>query len=975
MSHNLGPVRPVNRVIGPDSGNPATSGNVWLDDSLSPSVSVPAHGSVKFVILHFTNAIFPSGNRLEVALGNGQIDEFDGSSGMDFFTRPVKVTDGQNVEVRYITDGNSSGGVTLLEYGQAEEYDSGGDLSKVNPDAFLHENPYREPRFETRGGGTRWDNVACLSPATNPLIQAAKSVGIIFMVHDGHVSSCSGTLIQPDLFLLSGHCADSASNIEARSGSVCFSFATNCDNSKPTSYEPLFFKVTERVVVEVDGSGSAQDGDYDYALLRLSGNPTAHGIPPATIRLDLPAIGEPAFAIHHPNGTVKKITSASVNPRITEVTPLSQILRLENIDLKGGSSGSGLFDANGQLIGLNNWVGGANSINGILRRIANPPDISIPRDVMIVMDRSGSMDDVGLSGELKIEEAKDAGSLFVQLIRNNQGDKIGMVSFSTSASNPIDFTLKDVTPPNKMNLVGSPPDYSGGSIGGLTAGGATSIGDGVRAALTQFDNSRTSDKAILLLTDGLQNRDPLIQNIETQIGNTRLCIIGYGTDANLDGSLLTRLAWDYNGSYAVARNKMELSKFFAICFGEIFADGAVVDPFHTLPAGSEMADPVTINICEEQSITVVLGWDKPHNNLSLQLISPNGKTLLPDAPNVVSDSGKTWAFMRIQLPFETERAGQWKIEVFRPQGSVIEFATHNTNRSIKYFLNVVAQGGAKLKNLSSRKRVYTGDDIFPKLRLQYPNNTIPANIKMELTLTRPGQSLGNLVVKEGLKTSTIIAGDAIPARYKTLKDIETQNGGTLVSFTEQEFELLNIFEEGKTLEPSGIYGKILTNITQKEGHYTFKVNAAYGQGCLSSREANWAIYVSVGIDPDNTDVKTQIIETLPGGKQRVTISFTPKDKYGNYLGPGKLGELTVFPAAGNELTGDISDLENGTYVQEVIKEADPTTIPGITIVQDERPPILICPGSSISTTIPIFYFWLLLAILIILIILFFVFYS
>jgi hypothetical protein len=110
------------------------------------------------------------------------------------------------------------------------------------------------------------------------------------------------------------------------------------------------------------------------------------------------------------------------------------------------------------------------------------------------------------TGRRKIDAAKDAVSLFVQLVQAGTGNRIGMVSFSTTAG-PPGFGIAPVTEPNKTTLIGPPP-YAGGVVGSLVPGGATSIGGGLDAARAQFPMPGANPRALLLLTDGMQNPPP-----------------------------------------------------------------------------------------------------------------------------------------------------------------------------------------------------------------------------------------------------------------------------------------------------------------------------------------------------------------------------------------------------------------------------------------------------------------------------------
>ena len=66
-------------------------------------------------------------------------------------------------------------------------------------------------------------------------------------------------------------------------------------------------------------------------------------------------------------------------------------------------------------------------------------------------------------------------------MQSDGANQIGLVSFSTAASNPIDFALAPVNAANKLALTGPTP-FTGGIIGAIATGGTTSIGGGLEAA-------------------------------------------------------------------------------------------------------------------------------------------------------------------------------------------------------------------------------------------------------------------------------------------------------------------------------------------------------------------------------------------------------------------------------------------------------------------------------------------------------------
>ena len=139
------------------------------------------------------------------------------------------------------------------------------------------------------------------------------------------------------------------------------------------------------------------DSGFDYSLLQLKTAPA--GIAPLQLRHDLPVIGEQVFGIHHPNGAVKKISLPHASFATVTSSGAMSIREPNNFHVSGGSSGSGLFDAAGRIVGvLSNGAPCSGSqlsyfpTATILTQIAPAPPPPITRDVMLVIDRSGSMD-------------------------------------------------------------------------------------------------------------------------------------------------------------------------------------------------------------------------------------------------------------------------------------------------------------------------------------------------------------------------------------------------------------------------------------------------------------------------------------------------------------------------------------------------------------------------------------------------------
>jgi hypothetical protein len=608
----------------------------------------------------------------------------------------------------------------------------------------------------------------------------------------------------------------------------------------------------------------------------------------------------------------------------------------------------------------------------ILNDIANDAPPSIARDVMLVFDKSGSMSQITHTGLSKLQEAKNAAALFVELIRTENGDQVGLVTFNSTATSAFD--LDDVNGPNKDTLIGDSAPFTEGIIGDISAGGNTSIGGGLSVARDQMNlngiggNKRT----IFLLTDGLQNTNPMVESVDDTLFNTDIFAVGYGTEAGLNGELLTELAENHEGLYMRAESGLTLLKFFALTFGNIFEAGTLNDPEYLLPKNKNEADPYTFSVCEETTVTVVLGWEKPSQPLQYRIQTPSGTFLNLSDRGVTTSFGSTWRFVRIALPHNGEQNGVWKVIVHRI-GTGGEFPP--PNEDISYFINVLAKDGPMMYLKTRKRRYYTGEMYNPMVTVASKDGFRVPNASVKLFVNKPNDGTGNILSKTKFINETQeIDGDVIPARIAALKKIESELGGqTLISYDNESFELLDagsIYDGA--MEPDGIFGAKLDDLFVHEGNYTFRAVATYGDGCEGTREITWSAQVVPGIDGSNTTIVTELIENLPNGKQKIKIKITPKDKYGNLVGPGRVDMIDLSAVAGTDVAGPVKDNGDGTYTVVVIHDPASGNVPGVVVTQPGRDPVVVTPpasGGGMSKGFPSWLLWLLLLLILILLLL------
>jgi hypothetical protein len=876
------------------------------------------------------------------------MDTFTEKSGTNFWSRPI---DTSLVPIQiYIMKPNagSSGTARLVEYGIGEPTitpnNPPGTIegSRSNPDPFLHTDPYEEPIYETRlmceGGHFEWVNDGC---TLNPVPIEVKSrvssaVGLMVVMHydaSPYLSSCTGTLVGPDLFLTSRHCLTDRNGRDVRSASVTFEYATQCNGRKRAFHTGRFFKVLKEVAAGAPANGTYPPVSSDWVLLRLDS--TAGGLPaPVQIRDTDLMYGETIFTAHHPNGAVKKFQSGVHDGG-----------DINGFSFAGGSSGSALFDIEGKLVmgPLSRPIilpcsVSYTPLSPIRNWLSNPtPTLPpVPIDLIIVIDGSLSMTSlVPPIGRTNLEEAKDAASLFVQLVEEGHRDRLGLVTFNTFVTiNTFPDSVEVVKP-----VLTGPTPFTTGKIGSINASGATCVESGLVAAMSSLGSDSAHERVVLLLTDGLQNISPLTKTMKGSLGFTRLYVVGFGSDADADGSFLTRIGVEHNGQFMRAVDGLTLRKIIGVCVANIFESGALSSPEFALKVNQIVSDPHSFSISGEEQFTVVLGWDDPMTSLKAGITTPKGTAL--EEKNVVV-RGKTWAFWRVSLPYAGEKDGTWHFTVERSY-TMEEFASRKGD--VRYFFLIVFSGGPKLTYLGGQRHVYTGDDVDALLGCHYDNGTT-SEAEVEVTVDCPIVGLGKFVTDTGLRPPSI-SGDAVGAFRATLQAVVNKDQG-LFSIPASTLKF-RLFDDGShqdgAMEPDGIYNQRIKELTQIEGTYQFRALARYGTSLSSSREAFWSIHVEPGIDQDHSSVTLMEVKCTPDGNHGMLVIF-PRDRYDNPLGPGRAEAFTISPMQGVKSVGPVEDQRDGSYKISAVWDVSTTSEPRVLLHQPGRDPVVLTPKNK-----------------------------
>ena len=171
----------------------------------------------------------------------------------------------------------------------------------------------------------------------------------------------------------------------------------------------------------------------------------------------------------------------------------------------------------------------------------------IQRDVVLVVDRSGSMLDFN-----KFVELRSAISIFTQILADSPvSERVGLASYSTSATENVQLT-------EDLALINT-------AMAKMPVSGSTNISGGIDAGGKIMNRGRSRDfveRTMIVLTDGLQNQGRLAKFAAADQAALGITIhaITFGTDA--DQTAMKEVAAIGNGRFFHAVDGTQLRQVF-----------------------------------------------------------------------------------------------------------------------------------------------------------------------------------------------------------------------------------------------------------------------------------------------------------------------------------------------------------------------------------------------------------------------------
>ncbi len=267
--------------------------------------------------------------------------------------------------------------------------------------------------------------------------------------------------------------------------------------------------------------------------------------------------------------------------------------------------------------------------------------------VTMVLDRSGSMSEDAGDGASKVSKLRTAAKTFIDVML--PGDGLGLVRFDDTAQ--IVMGVDDVAINGgtaKTTIDGSQFDPAGD----------TSVGDGLQKGAQALGAApgTYSVKAMLVLTDGLENTAPFINQVSGTI-TANTFGIGFGTPANVDVGKLEILTGTHEGyllvTGALTQSQLfRLQKYFLQILAGVTNAEIVVDPGGMLSPGETHRIPFQIAEPDYGADVILLAAEP--RVIDFRVETPSGLLIDPAMagvePNIQFVRTPQVAYYRMGLP-------------------------------------------------------------------------------------------------------------------------------------------------------------------------------------------------------------------------------------------------------------------------------------------------------------------------------------
>jgi hypothetical protein len=586
----------------------------------------------------------------------------------------------------------------------------------------------------------------------------------------------------------------------------------------------------------------------------------------------------------------------------------------------------------------------------------NPGAARRPVDLVLVLDTSGSMNDPAPGTTTpKLQTLKEAAVLLLETWREyaSPDDRVGVVYFGTDA-------VPYGAPPLLKSFFGEVEAIKA-DIMGRSASGWTAMGAGTYLAiqgLGAFDPAAPRNRHIILFSNGMQNRSPMIVPfaeipeflvMQNQTGAenpevtgpsnvtlpapgwagfpdaagslVRVHSVGIGVAPNSGGTawhdLLRNLAVQQQGKHNFITRAAELEGVFLEDLVEALKSNTLAYVRHlegTLAALGEQSFEFAVNRSASK-FTLVVSWGGARGPAPvLELARPDGA--VEDARPLSRDGAFYRLVSRHLDAFDDDpgQYGTWRLRARWPgakprgeltaaaaaQGPGLALRVHALldDRELKYKFTVPAG------------RLRLGQPLRVSAHATEGGQALKLMDSVSVRLLAPGAAVGRELARSRHVLAAGAALDpdlgATPFARKLLAAFADPAFRARLAPRESSVALADDGANGDDAAGDGIFSRTLPAPTVP-GHYElrFRMSGHTLSGAPFTREETHSVFVQVGL---LDAARSRLVRVTHGG--RAFVQLTPRDAAGNLLGPGYTSALLVR-AGGAALP--VEDLLDGSY--------------------------------------------------------------
>ncbi len=603
-------------------------------------------------------------------------------------------------------------------------------------------------------------------------------------------------------------------------------------------------------------------------------------------------------------------------------------------------------------------------------------------DVVLVLDKSGSMGDPACSGcDNKMVVLQDAAELFIQTwqMLSDADDRVAAVYFDSTVD-----TFSNTSGDQLVTLTSSGDDVIA-YIRSQSDGGSTAMGGGTQTAINILtDDSRP--RSLIVFTDGMQNLDPMIEldggvyeikntgtfssgvpqtSPPTQL-NTALDItvntIGVGVTGSYEAEL-NAISGGTGGLHKSTTNAdADLRRFYVEQLVDILRDASpqLID-YRYAAVNEGKIDKQSFGISVgAKKVVFAISWDHRDTERLPVSVFKDGKNITKLATE--RRRGKFYDVISFNTAPQQNAAsssaflssdGEWEIRINGSNNLDYEVAALADHSLLDYEFETTprvlrAGESTELASEVQLNGLPYGNGVSVRAEILIPQNSIATAASLTATPQGIGPKNGETKAEAKLRYLFLNDKDFLNkiSKRQTVKTLSRTSGGRF-SAPFSETSVAGTYKVSFLIEGNGLRtGKF----ERREERFFTVSPGPYKKGSSTIR---------------TVDV------TIVGGNTTITLRIRPQDIHGNFLGADQKNLIGVH-VDGAVQSDVVTDIGEGWYeliftspavepeIQILIGDAVVATGKANEIDVSERPPIVTERPSEIEDEASCFdqFFWL-----------------